>query len=42
MDKYPKPEFKWFEGSLADRALQFLCYVVAAVLVASVFAPFFK
>lgn len=42
MDKFNKPQFKWFEGSLADRLVQFLCYVIAAVIVALIFAPFFK
>lgn len=42
MDKYQKPQFQWFEGSLADRLVQFLCYVIAAVIVSAIFAPFFK
>lgn len=42
MDKYQKPKFSWFSGSLAERLVQFLCYVLAAVLVSLAFAPFFK
>ena len=33
----PKPTFRWFEGSFADRLLQFVCYCFAAVIVIGFF-----
>lgn len=42
LDRFSKKKFSWFEGTIAQRCVQFIFYVLAAGIVSLIFSPFFN